>query len=410
MPRMTDPGLESLDNYIKHLKNLEAEERAAAAREMPDDLTPRILFEYDGLLTLWPQRIVYGHIRFAVEEHESDPYIDLNSSLENCLVDGFVLYWIYEDGTYRIEDPHTITRIEFVGNRNAVRRVEVMYEIDPPADATEDEVYVRHEIYWQEVVEDDNREKTDVLWWEKIGEFPISTSEVDREEYYEENPLDRWPYKAIRWKERQSILKPAMSAILRCEAAMADLGLDNDRHARRKMVYNGGGEIQKLVDQANYDGYYKIPKGDSLAYMDNKPYAFESVSFELDKLETAIRDATGLVELKDVHNASGRSKLIQLKAMLAQAKSVRKVARQMAQVLKISNLNFPPLVEMDPRDISIMISNLQSARDLSVIDAKEFKNEMRMLFNLIDDSKVGEDDDEPDAPERPALRSADYAE
>lgn len=404
MPEIRTAGVETLGNYLEWLADIEQQERQQALQKLPEFIQPRILFESNLLISQWPARIIYGLIRFAVEEYEADPWFDLTDCLKCCLRDGWVLFYFYSSGKWRQEDPELVHEIDFVESRNAIRRLVIRFEMEPPDDAPRDERWIREEIYEQQMADGS---EASVTWVQMVAEYKESTPEKDRE--YETEILSRWPWRAVRWKEKCSILEKPMRAILRYEAALYDLGMDNDRHAKRKMVYQGGGELQKMVDRANVEGYYKIGRQEQLGYMNSQPYSFEPVRFELEVLEAHIRGCTGLVEMKDVHNASGRSKLVQIKPMLAQAKNIREISQEIANVLS-SKLSLPPLVEMDPQEVAIMMTNLQTARAEKAITEPEYTKEIRMMFNLIAEDTVGEGDDKPDIQERQAILPVDYAE
>lgn len=369
------------------------------------DITPREIYEAEGMLSALPTTIISGHVRFALQHFDCLPLRDLRKEMTDCLVDGFVLYRLRaaDDSEPLQEDPQIISHCDWEGRD--LRGVWIKYEywvdqdgamLSSPGEAEGRKIhawcYEEHVYRLRELapIDPDNPDSVST----EVGEAAYRRTRrypAGREKDYREYPwsapelLDFFPYRGVRWIEHRSLLAPVKSTILRYETALMNIATENNRHARRKMVGRGTGEFQKTVEEYAEEGLMVIPPNSDVFYPDTHADGVRVMYEELDRLEALLRDNVGLVKVADLHNASGTSRQFEVAPNIAQAESIRDSCREIMRITTggdAFSLSFRPLVQHDPDQLVVLKRIYDESLAQGVISPQEHAERMRFLLSF----------------------------
>ena len=360
----------------------DAAKRHAVARGL-EKISTRELYHCGGLLSTWPTTIVGGHVRFAMRGFKSTPKVPLREALENCLVDGWVLFRKVSanDQTPKPEDPNIVERTEWTDGDLTGVWIEYEYEAYPGGAAV------------GQSERDASRHREQPVRWERCehvyvskltGEFIRETrdypegSESNFRQYpWKSEKLEFFPYAGVRWVENRSLLEPVKATILHYEAVMWDIAQENQRHSQRQKVYQG---VSK-PESDSLTGKEQIPRDANIFYPDTHPDGIRPMFEELDRLEGFIRDNTGSIKVADLHNASGASRLIEVTPNITQAEALREVSFKIMDAIAPPGyeLHFTPLVQYSPAELQIMDALYRQWALDNIISADEWLNRVRFL-------------------------------
>jgi len=380
---------ETTYDFKTYIEGLRAAQKEADKKEIEkalSHLTPLALYDSKGMLGGWAHDVPTALARFAMRRWTVEPRFPLRHAIIVMLVNGFVLPFIRSDGSVRIEDPHHIYSYDY-NDREELTEVIIDYLTEKVNDATKRRIRYRA-IYRRQIDEPTTTAAPQEHYTFSEGEYDENVDETKiGEAMSAEVALAEWPYRFIRWIDNCSILEPVKAAILRWEAAFWNIAVDNNRHSRRVKTYQGVTEVKTAPgDVQDGEGREILPPGNNVSayYADTHPDGIAPMFTELEKLEARIRDITGLTKIEALHNMSGRSRLLEIDPLLAQAEAIRVKCHEIMEKVYGSKykLHFPALVQKDDAERETAYRNLKDMKNDGVITEDEFIAQSRLLRDL----------------------------
>ncbi len=348
------------------------------------EISPWELYRCDELITSMNNQPIDSIVRFALKNCTCEPYWPLRESATHMLASNHGVICKLEEDTedaedggrriyrdsYTLEDPGIVTSTLYRGDE--LRAVTIQYDYYVlPENATETETWTYRAVY-----EISTKGKPTYSEWRWPKDDPESSRAVKRGP----TKLDVFPYLGVQWVDKRSLIEPIKGTILRYEAAYLNVAGDNDKHARRKQVYQGVTNFAKQREDRLESGEESIPKDATTYYPNTWPDGIKPMFDELQLLEDEIRDTTGAIKVKELHNASGISREIETSPLTAQALAVRERMQMLvAKVLPGAHLHMGPLTQLDPAQLNLTLKDLRDSWIEGVITDNEYITRRRML-------------------------------
>ena len=378
-------------DYLDALAGAADEARTKALYEALKDITPREIYEAEGFTSGLNVELIDGHIKFAMRKYEVDPVEPLRDWLRDALIDGWRIFRRdIEGGPLTPENPHLVQDVEF--DARGERVVKVCLDYDYNADSKgepwpmhggtgEPQVWHYHSDLWIDFGTEIGDPERYYRWEHRYPKGSDATMYKPKVE-----SLKFYPYIGIRWDRGKGLIEPVKITILRYETCLLNIGTDNNRHARRKMVFKGAGTINKTQEEFAEEGKILIGSQADVYYPDPHAEGIKPMFDELELLEERIRSTLGLEKVADLHNASGSSRMIEILPNMATAEMIREKSFELMALLhgEEFDLSFPPLVDYNPTDLATMKLTLKEAasKEEGVIDEKEYVQRMRYLLGF----------------------------
>lgn len=314
------------------------------------------------------------------------------------LAQGFVIWRMdeedagyTEDGTalrefnetkWVLEDANIIRSAKF--RHGELREVVIQYQYEQEVEGREeDEIWVFRGTYSRNLLL-----QTSELDWIK---YPLEEGDDSPRKKSGGENLSVWPYRGVEWYTRESFIAPVFTTILRYETVFQNIAGENDRHSRRVKTYTGAGDIQRVQDDLIDEGRESIPQGSTAEYLDTHPEGIDPMFKERDMLEDEMRQTLGIVKVKELHNASGVSRVIEITPLLSQCEAMRGALKDVVKVIDPSAIvHFGPLQEMSPQELEIQLRTFRSSWIDGVINDIEYTQLVRMSHNLPEVPIIGD--------------------
>lgn len=382
-------------DYFDALRAATDEVRREALFRSLQDISARELYEAGGFMSGLNTELVDGHIRFALRKYEAEPKTPLRLYTRDCLLDGWVVFERFVEGDPLTPvDPHTISQCKFDYDGRLVEvKLKYIYDGDEagnPWPRTNVTGKPKQWTYCATVWIQKPQPGTDgdEAYYRAEIRYPAGDEGAGSRSPKVER-LDFFPYEGVAWDGGRSLYYPVRVTILRYEACMHNLASENNRHARRAMVFKGVEEVQKSPEEFAEEGQIKIPRDADVFYPDTHASGIQPMFDELTLLEERIRSTLGLVKVADLHNASGSSRMIEIMPNISTAEAVRETAEAiMALLYDTYTLNFPPIAEYTPQELTQLDMLYRGLRGDAAISPEEYKSRMRYLNNFRSDTGV----------------------
>lgn len=288
---------------------------------------------------------------------------------------------VFKEDKWVLEDANIIKSAKF--RHGELREVVIEYQYEQPVKGREEtETWVFRGTYSRDMLRDTSRYD-----WIK---YPLDDGDDSNRKVTGGEDLALWPYRGVEWYTRESFIAPVFPTILRYESVLQNIAHENDRHTRRVKTYSGVGTIEKVQDELVEEGRETIPMGGKAEYLDTHPEGIAPMFEERQVLEDEIRQTLGIVKVKELHNASGVSREIEITPLLSQCEALRSAIKDVVAIIDPAAIvHFGPLQELDPQQLEVQLRTFRSSWIDNVINDDEYTQLTRMAHNLPEQPVIG---------------------
>lgn len=386
----------TLRQFMEFAQNLKSkEEREAWARKAVSMYDPLEIYDCNDFTSGINKQCVDSLVRTAMRKSYCSEDYPLRLAATWMLAKGWLVWTYaaseeYEDADGRIvrdwdtdrwvlKDPHDVESVRFVNGELRELTIHYIYTKGgesrpgyPPADG-EDWEY--RAIYTYSPLLD--------MQQLEVQRYPVDSNVTDPKAEVEVVELPVWPFRGVQWYTRDSFITPVISTILRYEVCLRNIAHENDRHTRRVKHNYGVGKMQETIDDQVADGEVNMPPGSKSEYPDTHPEGLEPMFKEREVLEDEIRQTLGIIKVKELHNASGVSREIEIAPLLSQCEAMRDAIKQIVGVIDAAAVvHFGPLQELNPQELEIYLRSIRSLWIDGVLNDEEYTLKQRLAVDL----------------------------
>lgn len=377
------PSLRQLIEYLRTLETME--QRQALAIKAQSLYTPLELYLCNDFTTGINHQVVDSLVRFALRGYRCLPGYPIRRAAALLLATGWSLWRLAEEededdegpfarfipGKYVLEDPNLVQSVKF--RDEELRQVVTAYV---------------HEKVYDGKTEDWIFQSTYDLHFGKYPmlhtvDYPADQTPESEDAIHDNPDLAIWPYAGVQWHTHESLLAPVFTTVLRYEVCMQNIAGENDRHSRRVKQYENVSDIKKDISDQIDQGYEILPHGAKGVYPDTHPEGIQPMFDELKALEDDLRQTVGIIKVKELHNASGISREIEIAPLIAQAEALREAIEKMLAVIDPSAvIHFPSMQEYIPQQLAILLDKMKELWVDQGLTDDEYLERYRLLLNF----------------------------
>ena len=373
---------------VKHLDwekfiayNMEQQNIAEFQAEL-NDLDGRGLYELETY-SLFNRYLIDRPANYAFHRTIINYPVDPVDIMRDCLIDGQVILRVEDAEHIKIEE--FVSRATWADFTDDLNFIEIKYVYEETN--KQDYYHVEHYI----------KNPDGTATW--IVFKPVSPQVPEREWVIDfEMELPIFPYVGIRWVFNQSFLSPLKQAIVRLETAYRTIGAENIDRMGLALYLEGITNVEDIKTAPRKMGrrVHILPKDSKFHSPSPDAPGMALMVEELNRLETAIEKASGVVSTERLATLSGVSRSIAEKPLIMLADELRgRFTKGMTEVVELAKVaggaedlkvSYRPLRHIE--DKNVHLTTLDKARELNDEDPtlgitiEEYSIELRLLLDL----------------------------
>lgn len=373
MPKKTQPP--EL-NWTKFLEATAWQQEMQAVIEALRTLTGRQLYDAEMVCQM-PQLLINRPVNKAMHRTIINFPVEPVDIMRDCLIDGSVFLRVGDGEHIAVETHVTNATFDIYTDELVFVEIKYIHEINK-----KDYWYIEH---WYK--NSDGTGHQIVYQPTTQDQYPESWKVAFELDY----PL--FPYVGIRWINSQSFLDTLKPAVIRLEAALRVIGVENVERMGLALYLEGVRSVDDIKTAPRRMGrrVHILPPDAQFHSPNPDAPGMELMVKEINILQHAIEGASGVVTTERLASLSGVSRMIAEEPLIILAEEIRdrftdgmilvadlvKVMQPGAEKLKIS---YRPLRHVADKEKRLTL--LDKAHDEEAIDDSEYSRELRALLDL----------------------------